>query len=514
MSYVNSNNFSINVNRDSSASELGENGRVQSTITVYKGDTQLTPVSTSPTEGQFRVLISKTQGCTASIKNLDTVYVNDFTKETGTITLNINVEGKAAFVKNINLIKSVATETIEEIEKRVKIAEQNITEDAIVNMIKEEFYTKGETISKMSLVEQTIDSWGVRIVENEKDISSLKLTSDEFEVAIGSKADSGNIISMINASTEGITISSSKVGIVGYVTFSDLYSSGTTVINGDNITTGKIRGREIISTESDSVARVTMFDDGLRFYSPTMQAGKICFDSNGEGTDEGASDRFLIESWNGYALKLLSAGDMSISAKNYSGLNDIFIEANRTRINNYTNTTYLSSVTFDTANRNIYMSYDFNYFPQMNTWNSAPCIVIAGVALKAASSLHLTTADGGSPATLFCENTNFGMVTSVAEPVSISMSNIDETTAIDKINSLQINNTKNGYRILCDNSIATLSSETRTTPTDTMVTTKMSEDGTYIMSNVDAFTTISTLCKSIQELSAKITELENKLNNK
>ena len=306
MSYVNSNNFSINVNRDSSISELGENGRVQSTITVYKGDTRLTPVSASPTEGQFRVLIGKTQGCTASIKNLDTVYVNDFTKEMGTITLNINVEGKVAFVKNINLIKSVATETIEEIEKRVKIAEQKITEDAIINMVKEEFYTKGETVSKMSLVEQTVDSWGVRIIENEKDISSLKLTSDEFEVAIGNKADSSNIISMINASTEGITISSSKVAISGYVTFSDLYSSGTTIINGDNITTGTIRGREIISTESDSVARVSMWNDGLRFYSPTMQAGKICFDSNGEGNEENAADRFLIESWNGYALKLLS----------------------------------------------------------------------------------------------------------------------------------------------------------------------------------------------------------------
>lgn len=512
MKYIDSNIFSIKVNRETTTTELGEDGRVQSTIIIYKGGIQLTPVSSAPDEGEFRVTIEETKGCLASIKDLDTVYATELTSKEGVITLNIDVEGKANFVKNINLIKSIDIEEIENVETRVKIAEQKITNDSITSMVKEEFYTKGEVNTRMSVVEQTIDTWGVKIIENEKEISSLKLTSEEFEVTIGNKADTSNIISMINASTEGITISSSKINISGYVTFSDLYSSGSTIINGDNITTGTIRGRTIISTETDSEARVTMYGDGLRFYSPIMQAGKICYDSDGEGTEESATDRFLIESWNGYALKLLSSGDMSISAKNYSGLNDIFIEANTTKIDNYTNTTYLSSYTFSTASGEIYMDYAFNYFPQINIWKTTPSITIANVSLRASDSLHLTTADGGNPATLFCENTNFGMFTSLTETVSIS--NTDELTATDKINNLQINNTKNGYRIIWDNAIVSLSAEVETedTPTDTMVTTKISKDGTSIISNVDVFTTISTVCKSVQELSTRITELENKLN--
>ena len=519
MKYIDSNIFSIKINRETATTELGENGRVQSTIVIYKGNAKLAPVSSTPTEGEFRVTIKETKGCSASIKDLDTVYATELTSKEGVITLNINVEGKVNFVKNINLIKSLDIEEIENVETRIKIAEQKITNDSIANIVKEEFYTKGEVNTRMSSVEQTIDTWGVKIIENENEISSLKLTSNEFEVAIGNKADPSNIISMINASTEGITISSSKVGITGYVTFSDLSTKGSTTVHGGNITTGTIRGREIISTESDSEARVSMWDDGLRFYSPTMQAGKICYDSNGEGTEESATDRFLIESWNGYSLKLLSSGDMSISAKNHSGLNDIFIEANITKIGNYTNTTYLTSETFSTANLTIYMAYDNNYFPQMNIWKWAPCITIGKTALKAVDSLHLTTADGGRPATLFCENTNFSTHASLAEFASIS-STTDEattaTTATDKINNLQINNTNHGYRIIWDNSMVSLSSETETetknTPADAIVTTKISKDGTYVMSNVDAFTTISTLCKSVQELSARIVELENKLN--
>ena len=514
MKYIDSNIFSIKINREATVSELGKNGRVQSTVVIYKGGKRLIPVSSVPTEGEFRVTIKETKGCSASIKDLDTVYATELTSKEGVITLNIDVEGRANFVKNINLIKSLDIEETKNVETRIKIAEQKITNDSITNMVKEEFYTKNEVNTRMSVVEQTVDTWGVKIIENENEISSLKLTSEEFEVTIGNKADASNIISMINASTEGITISSSKVSIEGYVTFSDLAHSGSTVINGDNITSGTIRGREIISTDSDSVARVSMFNDGLRFYSPTMQAGKICFDGNGEGTEESATDRFLIESWNGYVLKLLSSGDMSISAKNYSGLNDIFIEANTTKIDNNTITTHLTSETFRTANYDIYMSYDNNYFPQVGSWNWAPCITMGKIALKAVSSLHLTTADGSSPATLFCENTNFSMHTSLAEPVSISSMN--ELTATDKINNLQINNTSHGYRIIWDNSMVSLSSEveteTKNTPTGAIVTTKISKDGTYVMSNVDAFTTISTLCKSIQELSARIVELENKLN--
>ncbi len=105
---------------------------------------------------------------------------------------------------------------------------------------------KIETLS--TTVTQTNDSFSAKITQNEKDIASLKLTDSEFDVTLKNKADSSNIISKINASTEGITISSSKINISGFVTFSDLSTSGKTTINGSNITTGTINASKATIT--------------------------------------------------------------------------------------------------------------------------------------------------------------------------------------------------------------------------------------------------------------------------
>ena len=43
-------------------------------------------------------------------------------------------------------------------------------------------------------------------------------------------------------SPETIKINASKINISGFVTFSDLSTSGYTTINGSNITTGTING--------------------------------------------------------------------------------------------------------------------------------------------------------------------------------------------------------------------------------------------------------------------------------
>ena len=232
------------------------------------------------------------------------------------------------------------------IEEGNKATDWTSAPEDIQNQIDE---NKTEVNTRMSEVEQTVDSWGVKITENENeiaslkltdeqfevkmsqninDIASLKLTNEQFEVKIGNKADKSNIISMINASTEGITISSSKVNISGFVTFSDLSTSGRTTINGGNITSGTIRGIEIISSVNDNTNRVSMVGDGNYYYSPTKLAGKIAFDSNGEGTEWSARDRFLIQSLNQYVLKLLSTGDMSLTSYDV-----IYFEANKMQTN-------------------------------------------------------------------------------------------------------------------------------------------------------------------------------------
>lgn len=55
------------------------------------------------------------------------------------------------------------------------------------------------------------------------------------------KVGNNEIISKINVSPEGIVIQASKVDLAGYVTFTNLSTSGQTTVNGANITTGLIK---------------------------------------------------------------------------------------------------------------------------------------------------------------------------------------------------------------------------------------------------------------------------------
>ena len=70
--------------------------------------------------------------------------------------------------------------------------------------------------------------------------TEIKQTTDSISSTVSSKVGKNEIISSINQSAESVKISASKVDITGFVTFSDLSTSGKTTINGSNITTGSI----------------------------------------------------------------------------------------------------------------------------------------------------------------------------------------------------------------------------------------------------------------------------------
>jgi hypothetical protein len=190
------------------------------------------------------------------------------------------------------------------------------------NMINEFIFLEsgGKLIEKLSKVEQTVNSWGVRIIENGKTLTELKLTDEEFEVSIGKKADETNIISMINASSEGIKIQGSKVNVIGYVTFSDLSSEGQTIISGSNITTGTINAElaNIININASNITTGTLSGDYIKggtiagslfkTHARTEQGGvEILEDSLqiGYTTFHYADNRFKIE----------GEANMSISSK-------------------------------------------------------------------------------------------------------------------------------------------------------------------------------------------------------
>lgn len=71
----------------------------------------------------------------------------------------------------------------------------------------------------------------------EGDISQIEQRFDKIKLSVNS---SGGITNSISITTDGINFSAVNLDFSGLVTFSDLSGAGKTVINGANITTGKI----------------------------------------------------------------------------------------------------------------------------------------------------------------------------------------------------------------------------------------------------------------------------------
>ena len=179
----------------------------------------------------------------------------------------------------------------------------------------------------------------VAIVENGVKTNSTKIEQTSKEINL--KVNKNEIISWINISPEQIVISSSKIDLQGYVTFRNLSTPGQTIIDGGNIITNTIRAEHIqgrhflgvsVTTINDSQsARAVLTGDGINFHSPYAHAGKLSYDSSGQGSLDNARDRLWLRSLGGYALKLQSSGDMSIEAN--GGYTNIWIKANKLALN-------------------------------------------------------------------------------------------------------------------------------------------------------------------------------------
>ena len=106
-------------------------------------------------------------------------------------------------------------------------ASQKITKDGIIATVGS-YYTKDSDFKSAT----------TRITNAESRISQL---NDSIELRV----EKDGIISAINQTSESVTISASKVNLSGYVSISDLKTSGKTIVNGSNVTTGTISADRI-----------------------------------------------------------------------------------------------------------------------------------------------------------------------------------------------------------------------------------------------------------------------------
>lgn len=100
-----------------------------------------------------------------------------------------------------------------------------------------------------------VDSINLEVRDLKDSYTSITQTINSINLEVGKKVNSDSIISAINLSTEGVKIEASKINITGLVTFDDLKNSGSTIINGDNITTGTINAN-LVKVENIDINQI------------------------------------------------------------------------------------------------------------------------------------------------------------------------------------------------------------------------------------------------------------------
>lgn len=199
-SYI-SNSFSVSVNRPTT-------GTIEpvSTVNIYKNEKMLQAVSGTPGDGEYKVTITNTTNCSASIKSDNkTILLNSVTGNNGTIEISVNIENKKTYSKTI----SVA----------------NVNDTSVLS-------------SNFSRIEQTANkiSW---IVKSGTSSSNMTLTDRALDVISENINLTGKVtFSTLDSNTQN-KISNS------YDLTSDWSYRGTTTINGAKIQTGTITADQI-----------------------------------------------------------------------------------------------------------------------------------------------------------------------------------------------------------------------------------------------------------------------------
>lgn len=128
------------------------------------------------------------------------------------------------------------------------------TKDSITSQVKAEYATKNDLVTTETKINQTTNAINLEV--------SQKVNNKDYT--------SANIIAKVNNDTSAIQIKASKIDLKGYLTITNasntyatqnsLKTSGSTIINGDNITTGTISANrldaKVITTDNFSAQTI------------------------------------------------------------------------------------------------------------------------------------------------------------------------------------------------------------------------------------------------------------------
>lgn len=111
------------------------------------------------------------------------------------------------------------------------------TLEGITTTVSETQATAKGTVERVSTLEQNVDGFKTTVEGIDGRVTVAQQTADKISWLV----DSGTSSTNFTLTDRTVELISDKIDLTGYVTFSSLESSGTTNINGDNITTGTLR---------------------------------------------------------------------------------------------------------------------------------------------------------------------------------------------------------------------------------------------------------------------------------
>ena len=178
---------------------------------------------------------------------------------------------------------------------------------------------------KVLEIQTSVDGLKITAADLAGGLASLELTVDGLRTEVSGKIDGEDAQVLIDQSLRGISLSASTAGttstltikagdvtlssanitFTGFVTFSDLSSTGKTTINGGNITTGKIGNpggntqydldAGTLRTGRDGSTRVEINDTGIRWYYQNYLTG-VLYSLYGK-TYIGDNSRYTFVGW-------------------------------------------------------------------------------------------------------------------------------------------------------------------------------------------------------------------------
>ena len=406
-------------------------------------------------------------------------------------------------------------------------------------------YTNQAIKNYSAVVDVKYDEINLRVDATETDINGVRGSVSE----ISQKADSlTTTVSGLNGKYTELKQTVDGFDLTGKVSFSDLSTSGKTVINGANITTGyisgdRIKGGTISATDEINFvggARIFgnagSFGAGLKISAQEYQfkSGKAYFESD-VYAEKNLTVSGSITNTTGtlYGKRVELTNDAVIKGTTYFGTGTYYAtNAGALKVNSITTNSFnttSSSIGTVTTNRidvygysnldgnmyvsgtgtivgtlnvknqaingmgNITLAKGTIYLPQGGGNNNTDYLRIGGGYMAGVSSgnFHFITS-GGATSSIYAKN--------VVTGYSLEPSLISDVSALDKISEINVVNTSEGFRLIAP--------VNRSLDESQIVTTSYNEKTNQEEIQVDFNSAISTLWKAIQELKEENTELK------